>query len=86
MNSALLTIGIAIAAALVAALVGPFFIDWGGYRSFFETRASTFLGAPVRIEGDLSARLLPQPRVVAHDVSVGKDGAFKAVTCSCASG
>ncbi|MFN0264271.1 AsmA-like C-terminal region-containing protein [Tepidamorphus sp. 3E244] len=78
MNSALLSIGIAIAAALIAALVAPFFIDWGSYRSFFEDRASAILGQPVSIEGDLSARLLPRPKVEASNVTVGSGGRFKA--------
>ena len=77
MNSFLLSIGIAIAAALIAALVAPFFIDWGGYRSFFESRASELFGAPVKIEGDLSARLLPRPRIEASNVTIG-DGSFHA--------
>ena len=77
MNSFLLSIGIAIAAALIAALVAPFFIDWGGYRDFFETRASQLLGAPVKIEGDLSARLLPRPRITASEITIG-DGGFHA--------
>lgn len=77
MNSFLLSIGIAIAAALIAALVAPFFIDWGGYRSFFEFRASELFGAPVKIEGDLSARLLPRPRIEASNVTIG-DGSFHA--------
>ena len=77
MNSFLLSIGIAIAAALIAALVAPFFIDWGGYRDFFETRASQLLGAQVKIEGDLSARLLPRPRITASEITIG-DGGFHA--------
>ena len=36
MQATLLTIAIAVILAVIAALVGPFFIDWGTYRSVFE--------------------------------------------------
>ncbi len=78
MNSVLLSIGIAVVLALVAALVAPFFIDWGTYRSFFEERASRIVGAPVTIEGDLSVRLLPRPFAEASDIVVGDKTGFRA--------
>ncbi|MCC0017041.1 MAG: AsmA family protein [Rhodobiaceae bacterium] len=78
MNSLLLTAGIAVVCALIAALVAPFFIDWGNYREFFEARASQLLRTPVRIEGTLSARILPRPRLEATDISLGEDGSFTA--------
>ena len=37
MQTTLLTLAVAVILALVAALVGPLVIDWGGYRSLFET-------------------------------------------------
>ena len=39
LQTTLLTIAVAVILALVAALVGPFFIDWGTYRSLFEQEA-----------------------------------------------
>ena len=48
MQTTLLGIGIAIIAALVAALVGPIFVDWGQYRAVIEAEAARVVGVPVR--------------------------------------
>ncbi len=58
---------------LTAALVVPPFIDWGGYRADFEREASRILGRPVKVAGDVNARLLPFPSVSFSDVRVGAD-------------
>ena len=50
-QATLLGLGIAIILALVAALVGPHFIDWTQYRSVFETQVSRFVGMPGREAG-----------------------------------
>jgi hypothetical protein len=34
--------------ALCAALVGPYFIDWSGYKADFEREASAILGRRLR--------------------------------------
>ena len=62
--------------ALTAALVGPYFIDWTGYRADFEREASAILGRKVTVHGSATARLLPFPSVTFADVTVGegKDG------------
>ncbi len=60
---------------LTAALVVPPFIDWGGYRADFEREASRVLGRPVKVAGNVSARLLPFPSVSFSDVRVGADEA-----------
>ena len=44
MQTTLLGFAIAIILALVAALVGPFFIDWDSYRGELEARASRLTG------------------------------------------
>jgi large subunit ribosomal protein L24 len=67
----LLGLGIAIILALVAALVGPHFVDWTQYRSVFETQASRLVGLPVRVNGAIDARLLPTPSVVLRDIETG---------------
>ncbi|WP_452039056.1 AsmA family protein [Aquibium oceanicum] len=56
--------------ALLAALVGPYFVDWTGYRSDFEREVSRILGRDVTVEGDVTARLLPFPSVSFTDVHV----------------
>jgi uncharacterized protein involved in outer membrane biogenesis len=67
-------LGLALIAALIAALVGPFFIDWGGYRGTFEQQASRIAGVPVRVMGDVEARFLPSPRIRFGHVRAGRDG------------
>lgn len=69
MQTTLLGIGIALILALVAALVGPHFVDWGQYRRAFEVQATRLVGAPVRINGRIDARLLPTPSIILRDVS-----------------
>ncbi|MBD0414749.1 AsmA family protein [Oryzicola mucosus] len=60
--------------ALLAALVGPLFINWTNYKADFEAEASTILGRPVTVEGISSARLLPFPSVTFSNVSVAGIG------------
>src|ERR1700730_6582177 len=67
----LLGLAIAFIIALVAALVGPYFIDWNQFRPQFEAEASQVIGAPVRVFGALDARLLPAPSLRLRSVSVG---------------
>nr|WP_210313417.1 AsmA family protein [Rhodopseudomonas rhenobacensis] len=60
--------------ALIAALVGPLFIDWNQFRPRFEAEAARVVGAPVRVAGALDARLLPTPTLRLRSVEVGKAG------------
>lgn len=71
MQTTLLGLAIALIVALVAALVGPYFIDWNQFRPQFEAEASRVVGAPVRVGGKLDARLLPAPSLQLHSVVVG---------------
>lgn len=57
--------------ALCAALVGPYFVDWSGYKAEFEREASAILGRKVAVQGDVTARILPFPSVTFSDVIVG---------------
>lgn len=57
--------------ALVAALAAPLFVDWNSYKPQFEAEAARVVGAPVRVEGALDARLLPAPILRLHKLSVG---------------
>jgi AsmA-like C-terminal region/AsmA family len=70
-QTTLLGLAIAFIIALVAALVGPYFIDWNQFRPQFEAEASRVVGAPVRVGGKLDARLLPTPSLRLRSVVVG---------------
>ena len=71
MQTTLLGLAIAFIIALIAALVGPYFIDWSQFRPQFEAEATRIIGAPVRVGGKLDARLLPAPSLQLHSVVVG---------------
>jgi large subunit ribosomal protein L24 len=72
-QTTLLGIGIAIILALGTALIGPFFIDWNGYRAVLEAQASRVVGVPVRVSGPISIRLLPAPSLRLDAVEVGPE-------------
>ncbi|HKU06881.1 MAG TPA: AsmA-like C-terminal region-containing protein [Bradyrhizobium sp.] len=71
MQTTLLGLAIAFIIALIAALVGPYFIDWNQFRPQFEAEATRIVGAPVRVAGKLDARLLPAPSLQLRSVTVG---------------
>uniref|UniRef100_E6VMH6 AsmA family protein n=1 Tax=Rhodopseudomonas palustris (strain DX-1) TaxID=652103 RepID=E6VMH6_RHOPX len=71
MQTTLLGLAIALILALLAALVGPFLIDWNQFRGPFEAEATRVLGAQVRVAGPLDARLLPTPSLRLQRVTVG---------------
>ncbi len=72
MQTTLLGLAIAFIMALLAALIGPYFIDWNRFRPQFEAEASKVIGAPVRVVGELSARLLPTPSLRLRYVVIGR--------------
>lgn len=71
MQTTLLGLAIAFIIALIAALIGPYFIDWNRFRPQFEAEAAQVIGAPVRVAGALEARLLPSPSLRLRSVVVG---------------
>ncbi|PLX36447.1 MAG: hypothetical protein C0606_14255 [Hyphomicrobiales bacterium] len=71
LNSIYLTVGGLIIAALLAALVGPLFVDWNAYRATFERQAERLVGQQVKVLGEAEAFLLPTPYVTFTDVRVG---------------
>lgn len=71
MQTTLLGLAIAFILALAAALVGPYFIDWNQFRPQFEAEATRIVGAPVRVGGELDARLLPAPSLRLRSAVVG---------------
>jgi len=70
-QTTLLGLAIAFIIALVTALIGPFFIDWNQFRPQFEAEATKVIGAPVKVGGELQARLLPSPSLRLRSVVVG---------------
>jgi large subunit ribosomal protein L24 len=70
-QTTLLGLAIAFIIALIAALVGPYFIDWNQFRPQFEAEATRVVGAPVRVGGALDARLLPTPSLRLRSVAIG---------------
>ncbi len=71
MQTTLLGLAIAFIIALMAALIGPYFIDWNQFRPQFEAEATRVIGAPVHVAGELDARLLPTPSLRLRGVNVG---------------
>ena len=71
MQTPLLGLAIAVILALLAALVGPYFIDWSQFRPEFEREASRVIGLPVRVDGAIDARLLPTPSLSLRGVAIG---------------
>ena len=71
MNGLYIGIGVTLILALLAALIGPFFVDWGSYRAVFEREATRIVGYEVTVIGEVDARLLPSPRIRFGDVVIG---------------
>jgi uncharacterized protein involved in outer membrane biogenesis len=70
-QTTLLGLAIAVILALLAALIGPYFVDWSQFRPQFEREASRVIGMPVRVDGDIDARLLPTPSLRLRGVAIG---------------
>lgn len=71
MQTTLLGLAIAFILALLAALIGPHYVDWNQFRPQFEAEASQVIGVPVRVAGALDARLLPTPTLRLRSVTFG---------------
>ncbi|MEW6450639.1 MAG: AsmA family protein [Pseudomonadota bacterium] len=74
MQTTLLGLGIAIILALVAALVGPYFVNWSEHRAFFETEASRLIGLQVRVNGPINVSILPFPSAKLESIEIGPAG------------
>jgi len=70
-QTTLLGLAIAFILALLAALIGPYFVDWNQFRPQFEAEAARIIGVPVRVAGELDARLLPAPTLRLRSVTFG---------------
>jgi large subunit ribosomal protein L24 len=73
-QTTLLGVAVAIILALVAALVGPLFVDWGRWRATFEAEATRLVGMPVHVSGRIDARLLPTPSLLLNGIEIGPAG------------
>jgi len=78
-QTTLLGLAIALILALVAALVGPLFVDWNRYRPQFEAEASRLIGVPVRVDGAIDVRILPSPTLILSGIEIGTPGTANAV-------
>ena len=74
MQTTLLGLAIALILALLAALIGPYFVHWNDHRAFFEAEASRLVGLNVRVGGDIDAKLLPFPAVTLGGIAIGPAG------------
>ena len=61
-------------AAVVAVVVLPGVLDWNRYRDDIAGLASRGIGRPVRIDGNVSLSLLPQPLLTASGMTVADRG------------
>ncbi|MFO0991755.1 MAG: AsmA family protein [Hyphomicrobiales bacterium] len=69
-KSPILYIGVLLVIAVAAALAAPYVVDWGRYRPTIEAYGSDLAGRKVVVNGPISARLFPWPRLTLEDVRV----------------
>ena len=74
MQTTLFGLAIALILALLAALVGPYFVNWNDHRAFFEAEASRLIGLNVRVNGPIKVGILPFPSVALGDIEIGPAG------------
>ena len=83
MQTTLLGLAIAIILALIAALVGPYFVTWSEHRAFFETEASRLIGLQVRVNGPINLSILPFPSVKLAGIEIGPAGEASRLKARC---
>lgn len=69
-KSPVLYFGLLLVVAVVGLLAAPFVIDWNGYRGDLEAYGKKLTGREVIVEGPVSARLFPWPRLTVENVKV----------------
>jgi hypothetical protein len=62
--------GILLVIAVAGLLAAPFIVNWNGYRADLEAYGKKLTGRTVKIEGPISARLFPWPRLTADNVTI----------------
>lgn len=73
MNNILLAIAALIVVVLTALIAIPPLIDWNDYRGVFEEEVSRVFGRDVRVRGDVSLRILPQPFLSFEEVQIAEE-------------
>ncbi|MET3924776.1 AsmA family protein [Devosia sp. 2618] len=71
LNRIYIVVGLLAIVVLAGAFIVPYFIQWSDYRGRMEELATSVLGTPVTVRGDIEFTLLPQPRLHFNDVLVG---------------
>ncbi|HUR43016.1 MAG TPA: AsmA family protein [Aestuariivirga sp.] len=72
-------LGVILLAAVFAALLAPFVVDWNSYRAGLEDFGRKLTGREVTIAGPISVRFFPWPSLTADDVHIATEsGAAKA--------
>lgn len=71
MQGILISLATAVILAIGGAFAAPYVVDWNAWRGSFESEMSQALGLPVVIRGPIDARILPAPRLVLRDVTLG---------------
>ncbi len=64
-------VAVLLVAVLCAALAVPYFIDWQSRRTEVEAALGQAFGVEVHTQGAITVRLLPTPRLVLEQISVG---------------
>ncbi len=73
LNRLYIIIGMMAIILLLGAFFAPLMIDWNSYRDRMEFIAEKALGQPVKIKGNMSLSLLPQPKLNFSNIIIGKD-------------
>lgn len=68
--------GVLLVVAVFGLLLAPFVIDWNGYRADLESYGKKLTGREVTIEGPISARLFPWPRLTAEKIAIANPPAL----------
>lgn len=68
--------GILLVLAVIGLLVAPFVIDWNAYRPRLEAYGQNLTGRTVSIDGPITTRLFPWPRLTAEAVSIANPPGF----------
>jgi hypothetical protein len=71
LNRIYIIVGVLAIVVLAGAFIAPNFIRWSDYRGRMEQLATSVLGTPVTVRGDIDFTLLPQPRLRFSNVLVG---------------
>ena len=67
-KSPVLYFGVLLVIVVIGLLAAPFIIDWNGYRADLEAYGKKLTGREVIVEGPVSARLFPWPRLTVENV------------------